>query len=142
MTDPSSALSSTVRLTARADYAAQALVTLAREDRTLSAAAIAAPQGLPVAFLLTVLRDLTHDGLLVSRRGPSGGYRLARDPGEITLAEIIASADARHCAGDGGEHPAPATGLASVWASLQDTVGNMLHTVTLADLIKAEILSP
>jgi Rrf2 family protein len=140
--DPSPALSSTVKLTARADYAAQALVTLAREDRTLSAAAIAAPQGIPVAFLLSVLRDLTHDGLLVSRRGPSGGYRLARAPAKITLGQIIASADARHCSGEGGEHPAPATGLAAVWASLQDTVGNMLDTVTLADLIKAENLSP
>jgi Rrf2 family protein len=138
---PAGALTSTVKLTARADYAARALVTLAREGRTLSAAAIAEPHGIPLKFLLSVLRDLTHDGLLVSRRGPSGGYRLARGPSEITLAEIIAAAGARHSSASTSEqegHPAPASGLAQVWVRLQATVGTMLGAVTLADLIRAE----
>jgi Rrf2 family protein len=135
------AVASTVKLTARADYAVRALVTLAKEDRTLSAAAIAGPQGIPLKFLLSVLRDLTHDGLLTSRRGPAGGYRLARDPSLITLAEIIASADARHCiasTAEPGPHPAPQTGLAQVWLRLLHTVGTVLGNVTLEHLVHAE----
>jgi Rrf2 family protein len=135
------AVASTVKLTARADYAVQALVTLAREDRTLRAAAIAAPRGIPLKFLLSVLRDLTRDGLLTSRRGPAGGYQLARDPSLITLAEIIASADARHCSpstSEGGSHPSPETGLAQVWLRLLDTVGTVLGNVTLEHLVRAE----
>jgi Rrf2 family protein len=135
------AVASTVKLTARADYAVRALVALAKEDGTLSAAAIAGPQGIPLKFLLSVLRDLTHDGLLTSRRGPAGGYRLARDPALITLAEIIASADARHCSvsiSEGGSHPAPETGLAQIWLRLLDTVGTVLGNVTLDHLVRAE----
>lgn len=53
---------------------------------------IAAPAGLPPAYLSKVLRRLAQAGLLESRRGAKGGYRLSRPASEITVTEVIAAA--------------------------------------------------
>ncbi len=44
---------------------------------------------LPLPILRNILKVLASGGLLLSSRGPSGGYRLARDPQDISLAEIV-----------------------------------------------------
>jgi Rrf2 family protein len=54
---------------------------------------IAEQEGIPLKFLEATLTQLRKRGLLRSRRGPAGGYTLARDPREITLAEIIRTLD-------------------------------------------------
>ncbi len=76
-------------LTRKTDYALVALAGLARQDAA-SARDLAEQLHLPLPVLRNILKDLATHGLLVSSRGPSGGYRLARDPHEISLAEIVA----------------------------------------------------
>jgi Rrf2 family protein len=54
---------------------------------------IARAQGIPELFLLKVLKQLALAGLLRSLRGPSGGYRLACKPKDISLLEVVEAVD-------------------------------------------------
>ena len=77
-------------LTRKTDYALVALAGLARPGRPASSARdLAAELNLPLPVLRNILKLLASRGLLTSSRGPSGGYRLARHPREITLAAVV-----------------------------------------------------
>src|SRR5690606_24114588 len=67
-----------VRITAKVDYAVRAMVVLAsrRSDAPIAADAIAQDQQIPLAFLIKILVDLRTAGLVISRRGASGGHLL------------------------------------------------------------------
>ena len=80
-----------MKLTRRSEYALLALIHLARAkgEGYVSVAAMADAQGLPGKFLEQLLMALKRGGLVKSRKGPHGGYRLARPPGRISLAEVI-----------------------------------------------------
>ncbi len=55
-----------------------------------TAAELSQIQGIPLSFLQGVLLDLRRAGLLVSQRGPHGGYRLTRSPDDISVGDICA----------------------------------------------------
>ena len=77
-------------LTRKTDYALVALGGLARlGGEAASARDLAEQLHLPLPVLRNILKVLATHGLLVSSRGPSGGYRLARPPQDISLAEIV-----------------------------------------------------
>ncbi len=76
-------------LTRKTDYALVALAGLARQGDAASARDLAEQLHLPLPVLRNILKDLATHGLLLSSRGPSGGYRLARAPHEISLADIV-----------------------------------------------------
>jgi Rrf2 family protein len=77
-------------------YALKALVHLEGngDGRPIASHDIAAAQGLPEKFLLKCLHPLVNAGLLRSVKGPSGGYRLAKPPRDITLLEVVEAAEA------------------------------------------------
>ena len=77
-------------LSQKARYGLRALVELARAGgEQLSAGELAARAGAPRKFLEAILLELSRAQLVVSRRGKFGGYVLARDPADITFAEVI-----------------------------------------------------
>jgi Rrf2 family protein len=77
-------------LTKKVDYGIIALSYLAgRPGRTASASEMARRFGLPQFLLANIMKELTSRGLVVSVRGVHGGYRLARGPESITLADMI-----------------------------------------------------
>ena len=79
-------------LSSRAKYALRAMLVLAEEHRDglwTSAAVIADQAVIPHKFLEAILLQLREKGLLESRRGPSGGHRLAIAPTVINVADII-----------------------------------------------------
>jgi Rrf2 family protein len=80
-------------LTRKTDYAIVALAGLARPDDLSAGRAssrdLAERYDLPLPLLRNILKRLTNRGLVISSRGPQGGYRLARDPDRITLAEVV-----------------------------------------------------
>ena len=86
-----------VRVSAKADYGIRALIELAALEEEGGAPVkrdqIGAAQEIPVAFLENILLELKRAGLVRSVRGQAGGFRLARPPGGITLAEIIRALD-------------------------------------------------
>ncbi len=80
----------------KARYGLKAMAVLANRygaEDYVSVEEIVASEHTPAKFLESILTLLRKQGLLVSRRGPAGGYRLARPPREISLAEVVRTLD-------------------------------------------------
>ena len=84
-----------LRLSKKADYALIAMKHLAvRGDRASSSAReIAEQYDIPIELLAKVLQRLVRRGLLASHQGTRGGYELARQPGLISVADVIQAID-------------------------------------------------
>jgi Rrf2 family iron-sulfur cluster assembly transcriptional regulator len=80
-----------MRITTRTRYAIRALYDLAfhRLGQAAGAKEIADRQKIPLRFLEQILQDLRKAGIVEARRGPRGGYALARPPAQISLAEVL-----------------------------------------------------
>ncbi|MCW5554263.1 MAG: Rrf2 family transcriptional regulator [Verrucomicrobiae bacterium] len=82
-----------MKLSVRGEYALRALLVLGRDyledDSVVRIQAISDQQHIPKRFLEQILNDLKSAGIVESKRGVAGGYRLHKPPDRITLAEII-----------------------------------------------------
>ncbi|HET7626200.1 MAG TPA: Rrf2 family transcriptional regulator [Verrucomicrobiae bacterium] len=80
-----------MKLSLRGEYALRALLVLGMnyDQPIVRIQAISKQQNIPKRFLEQILNDLKSAGVVESRRGAAGGYRLARPPEEITLAVVI-----------------------------------------------------
>ena len=81
-----------MKLSAKTEYACLAMLQLAEEyasGEPLQIRRIADEHGIPSRFLVQILLQLKGASLVVSTRGAAGGYRLARPPAEISLADVI-----------------------------------------------------
>ena len=82
---------------------------------------------------------MRRSGLVTSVRGPGGGYRLARDAADITVAEVIAAVDettdATRCRGQGGCQNGETCLTHHLWMDLSDWIHAFLSEITLADLV-------
>src|SRR3984885_15048734 len=80
-----------MRISAKADYAVRAVAELAAADgeKPVKAERIANAQGIPLNFLENILGELRHAGIVRRHRGADGGFRLARPPEDINVADII-----------------------------------------------------
>lgn len=79
-----------MKISARADYAVRAVAFLAiRNGEILQIADIAREERIPPKFLEGVLSELKRAGIVDSKRGIGGGYRLARSSEEISVGEVI-----------------------------------------------------
>jgi Rrf2 family iron-sulfur cluster assembly transcriptional regulator len=126
------------------EYAIRALAFLARfpTDGAAQGKKIAKAEGLPAPVLGKVLQELVRKGLLESRRGPGGGFRLARNPQLITLRDVVAAIDGLdqflECAVGlercSDESPCP---LHDTWKDLRTQMMNYLEATTLSDMAAA-----
>jgi Rrf2 family protein len=128
-----------VRITAKVDYAVRALVELAAADGPLKAEEIADRQHIPVRFLLNILGRLTLAGLTESRRGSEGGYRLALDPVDISIADVIRAvegplADVHDMPPEELDYPQPAAPLRDVWLATRAALRRILERVSVGDI--------
>src|SRR6187397_491235 len=84
-----------MRVSAKSDYALRALIELAsREDGApVSAEELGRLQEIPHGFLQAILADLRRAGVVISQRGQSGGWRLARDASTVSVADVIRAVD-------------------------------------------------
>ena len=84
-----------MRVTAKSDYALRALIEIARRSDgvPVSAEEIGRLQDIPHGFLQAILADLRRAGILVAQRGQSGGWRMNRDPDDVTVADVIRAVD-------------------------------------------------
>ncbi|MFI8892421.1 RrF2 family transcriptional regulator [Streptomyces paradoxus] len=138
-----------MRISARADYAVRAVVELAvrQGEGPVKAETVATAQDIPHKFLEGILGDLRRGGVVDSRRGGGGGYRLAREAAEITVADVIRAVDGP-IVSVRGERP---TGLAysgtaepllPLWIALRANVRRILEGVTIADLAAGALPEP
>lgn len=80
-----------MRVTTRTVYAIRALYDLGyhRASQATQAKEIAERQGIPLRFLEQIMQDLRKAGIVEARRGPRGGYALARRPDQVTMAAVL-----------------------------------------------------
>jgi len=80
-----------VIFTTKAEYGVRLLVELGRQsaERPVSLKAIAAAEGLPLAYLERIVALLKKSGFVESTRGAHGGYRLAQPAEEITMDRVV-----------------------------------------------------
>lgn len=116
-------------------------------ERQVNAAAVAASTRLPPATVAKVLKRLAHAGIVTGARGAAGGYRLARAPEEISIAEVVAAIDgeigvtqcASHVEGCDRTNFCPTR---PHWAHINRAVGQALGAVTLAEMVGPDFLRP
>ena len=131
-----------LRVSAKVDYAMRALVALAREaPRPIKGDRLARDEDIPFRFLEVTLGELRHAGLVRSRRGSEGGYWLAREAQEISMADVMIAIEgslvdlrAVPPAGDGGDDPVRSASQV-VWERAADDLRALLSDVSLADLV-------
>jgi Rrf2 family protein len=84
-----------MQITRQAEYATRAILHLARigEHGRVATSEVAREQKIPPAFLVKIIAQLSIAGILHTSRGIRGGVRLAREPKNITLLEVIEAID-------------------------------------------------
>lgn len=134
-----------MHITAKADYAVRTLLELAASgDAPGKAEALAHAQKIPHKFLESVLSDLRRADLVRSRRGPDGGYWLARPASEISIADVIRAvegplASVRGQRPEDVEYPGPAEALKKVWLAVRANLRAVLEDVSLADIVTDDL---
>ncbi|MFF4323349.1 RrF2 family transcriptional regulator [Streptomyces sp. NPDC001568] len=135
-----------MRISARADYAVRAALQLAasQDDGPVKAEAIAEAQDIPHKFLEGILNDMRRGGLVLSRRGGNGGYRLAKPARSISIADVIRVVDGPLVSVRGVRPPdlsytGPAQALLPLWIALRANVREILDGVSLADVASSDL---
>src|SRR5712692_9983269 len=84
-----------MRLTRASSYALHALVFMAthKQGKPIPSHIVAQARGIPERFLLKVLKPLVSARVLVSVKGPNGGYRLSRPASTVSMLEIVEAVD-------------------------------------------------
>jgi Rrf2 family protein len=127
-----------MNLSAKTEYACLAMLQLAADydsGEPVHIRRIADENGIPARFLVQILLQLKGASLVASTRGAAGGYRLARPPREIYLADVIDVIE-------GDDHPESNTSkqtsltrtLLNFCCELSQVQRDRLETTTLADL--------
>ena len=126
------------------DYCLKALITLAERYPTAQpyrVEEIAAVQNIPENYLRRLLIELKRGGLVLSQKGPSGGYMLARHPSKITMAEVVQIIEGDYvpveCLEDGSNalcQRGDNCAMRDVWNEVRDSVNAILAGVTLQSL--------
>ena len=130
-----------MRISAKADYAVRAVAELAAAegDKPVKAERIATAQGIPLNFLENILGELRHAGIVRSHRGAEGGFRLAKAPEEVTVADVIRAVEGPLASVRGGppedaSYNGAASSLPQVWIAVRANLRRVMERVTVADI--------
>ena len=131
-----------MQITRQADYAVRAVLYLARVGNTKRSATgtIAKEQNIPPSFLAKIISQLSIAGLLHTSRGARGGVTLAREPGDITLLEVVEAIDGpiqlNECVSNTGactfEDDCP---IKPVWCDAQDELVGRLKSTNFEQML-------
>jgi Rrf2 family iron-sulfur cluster assembly transcriptional regulator len=137
-----------MRLTTRGRFAVTAMIDLGlrQHNGPVALAAISDRQKISLSYLEQLFGKLRRHALVESTRGPGGGYTLARSPGDVTVAEIIAAVDepldATQCAGKENCDDDQRCMTHELWAQLNKRMIEYLESVTLNDLVEQQRARP
>lgn len=131
-----------MNVSARTEYACLALLELAlhyESGRPVRVREIADAHGIPPQFLVQILLQLKAVGLVSSVRGASGGYRLVREPGKLSLGEVLSVMEGSW---QGAETPSSratplSRALQQTWRRVAAVQRELLDATSFADLIAA-----
>ncbi|MFV3333685.1 Fe-S cluster assembly transcriptional regulator IscR [Pseudomonas sp. NY15437] len=131
-----------MRLTTKGRYAVTAMLDLALHAQRgpVSLADISERQGISLSYLEQLFAKLRRGNLVVSVRGPGGGYQLSRDMTGIHVAQVIdavnESVDATRCQGQGDCHSGDTCLTHHLWCDLSQQIHEFLSGISLADLVE------
>lgn len=132
-----------MRLSHQAQYAICGMFDLAYngEGRPVQVRVAGTRQGIPARYLEQIFQRLRKGGLVRGKRGPGGGYVLAREPSEITLRDILEAVEGPLTArlGEGPSaagDPAASHRPSFLWAELGSRIEGVLEDLTLAHLCR------
>ena len=130
-----------MKLTTKGRYAVTAMLDLAlhAQDGPVSLAVISNRQEISLSYLEQLFSRLRKHALVLSTRGPGGGYRVSRALDEVPISEIIAavneSVDATQCGGRENCHSHGRCLTHDLWEGLSAQIEDFLSGVSLQDLI-------
>lgn len=130
-----------MKLTSKGRYAVTAMldVTMHAENGPVSLADISERQAISLSYLEQLFSKLRKHGLVVSVRGPGGGYRLGRCSAQIAIADVISavneSVDATKCQGKGNCQGGEQCLTHSLWHDLSQRIEEFLQGISLAELV-------
>lgn len=129
-----------MHIPAKVDYALRALLELAQQGGPVTGEALAEAQNLPTKFLASILNDLRRAGLVTSRRGLDGGYRFARPPSKITVADVMRAIDGPLAEVQGlrpemKTYEGSAEHLQDVWIATRASLRAVLESVSIEDVL-------
>lgn len=136
-----------MELTTKGRYAVRIMVEIARHNgKVVSVQEIAENQNISVKYLEKIINILTKKSLLESQRGKDGGYRLAKNPKDYSIQEILKAT------GDQAEIVACLHGkdcprsckceTQDVWSNLDNIINQYLESVTLENLLNKDFKKP
>ena len=148
-----------MRLSTKGRYAVMAMTDLARrqdeaDGRAVALAEIAARQQISLSYLEQLFARLRRKGLVISARGPGGGYRLAREARDTAIADIVLAVDeplrATRCGlskaggvGKGAPKGCMAGGAQCLTHDLWEEMGRQIHgylaSVSVADVLNGKL---
>ena len=135
-----------MRISAKADYAVRAALELAanHDGEPIKGERLAESQQIPLQFLEHILLELKHARLIQARRGAKGGYWLARDPAEITIADVIRAvegplANIHEHAPEELHYGGAAEKLRDVWVAVRAALRSVLESTTLAEISRGDL---
>lgn len=138
-------------LTNKGKYGLKAMVHLARlaPGTTVQSAEIAAAENISKKFLDAILLDLRNAGFVRSKKGPGGGYTLARDASEIVVGGVVRALDGPlapiACASRTAYQPCDDCGDLSACAvrltmlEVRDAMAGVLDRMSLAEMAKLPV---
>lgn len=131
-----------MRLSTKSRYAVTSLldVVMHCEQGPVSLSDISQRQGVSLSYLEQLFAKMRRNELVISTRGPGGGYLLSRDPAEINISEIVLSVDeelkvSNKDALEGGEEFEPCL-TEKLWDELSLEITDYLTSITLAQIIQ------
>jgi Rrf2 family protein len=129
-----------VKLSVKSDYAARAVLGLARAHpagKPVRVESLAGGQGIPPKYLTQILIELKGAGLVRSVRGAEGGYLLARPPAEITLGDVLRAVHGQVFDSSALADTGCAAELRDAWRRLQRAVDGAADGIHFQSLIEA-----
>ncbi len=133
-----------MKISTKIRYGLRALINIAEgnlnEERLVKIKEISKKQNISVQYLEQILFRLKKKGIIKGKRGPGGGYRITRDPKEVTILELYNILDDeikvvdcdneanKHCAKEGCR-------THGLWAKLDTTLKQILAETTLEELM-------
>ena len=110
----------------------------------MSAEELGRLQDIPHGFLQAILADLRRAGIVISQRGQSGGWRMGRDPSDVSVADVIRAVDGPLVSVYGLRPEAvtyndSADVLQHVWIAARSSLRDVFERVSLADLANGKL---
>lgn len=131
-----------MRLTTKGRYAVTAMLDLAlhAEDGPVSLADISQRQDISLSYLEQLFAKLRRHKLVVSVRGPGGGYQLGRPHDTVFISEVVdavnESLDTTRCQNKGDCQNGEKCLTHHLWSDLSDQIHTFLSEISLADLMR------